>query len=172
MPAIRPAAAADLPAIRDLQIASWQRAYRGILPDAFLAAEVPALLAGRWAALPGPHWIVGTAWRDGALAGFVSVDRDRTGGAYVDNLHVAAAAQGRGVGRALMAAAAGQLAREGHRRLWLTVVRENAQARGFYRRLGGREGPVAEELLYGQPVAAIPVMWRDLGLLARSRAAA
>ena len=167
---LRPATDADLVAVRELQIASWRRAYRGILPDAFLGAPVAKVLADRWAALPGPHWIVETAWDGGRLAGFVSVDRSHDGGAYVDNLHVAAAAQGRGAGRALMASAAATLSAEGHAALWLTVIRENRAARQFYRRLGGVEGAERAETLFGQPIVSLPVTWTDLDRLARCAA--
>ena len=160
------ARAADLPAIRDLQVASWRRAYRGILPDAFLEDGVVAALSDRWASLPGKAWIVDTAWVGGALAGFISVDRGHGPGAYIDNLHVARDAQGRGVGKALVAGAAATLHGEGVARLWLTVIDRNARARAFYRRLGGAEGAMMPERLYGQPIRALPVEWTDLSALA------
>lgn len=167
----RPATPEDLAAIRDLQIDSWRRAYAGILPDAFLGREVETILGDRWQALPGPHWIVDTMWDGGALAGFVTVDRLKGPGAYVDNLHVVAAAQGRGVGRILMARAARQLAGETVPRLWLTVIRENEKARSFYRGIGGAEGPEQAETLYGQPIVTLPVEWADLPALADLAAA-
>ncbi len=163
---IRPATQADLGAIRDLQVDSWRGAYRGMLPDSFLQDEVVEVLSGRWAVLPGDSWIVDTAWDGDRLAGFISVDREKGPGAYVDNLHVAARAKGAGVGRRLMANAARALALDGVGRLWLTVIDENTPARGFYRRMGGRELQPFDELLYGQPVTAIPVEWNDLKALA------
>ncbi len=162
---LRPAQSGDLPAIRDLQIASWQRAYRGMLRDDFLDRQVPAVLADRWAALPGPDWLVICAWGQG-LEGFVSVDRARDGGAFVDNLHVRTEAQGQGVGRGLMAAAARDVLDHGGGALWLTVIRENAPTRAFYSRIGGEEVAELEERLYGEAVATLKVRWVDLGALA------
>ncbi len=162
---LRPARPEDLPAIRDLQIASWRHAYAGLLPESFLETEVLDVLGERWARMPEPHWFVDTAWIGGALAGFVSVDRNRGPGAYVDNLHVARASQGHGAGRQLMAGAARRLEAEGAGRLWLTVIRENEGARAFYRRIGGQEGALDETLLYGQPVSILPVEWTDLARL-------
>lgn len=163
---LSPARPDDLEPIRDLQIASWQDAYRGLLPDGFLDADVPRILGTRWAKYPGPGWIVTCAREDGRLLGFVTVDRGKGPGAYVDNLHVARAGRGRGIGRRLMADVAAQLAPAGVGRLWLTVIRENSAARGFYRAIGGVEGPQGREELYGQPVVTLPVEWRDLDRLA------
>ena len=158
---LRPAIEADLPTIRDLQIASWRRAYRGMLSDAFLDGPMAEILAGRWGKLLGPGWRVETAWRGDRLAGFVSVDVAREGGAYVDNLHVADWAEGQGVARALMAKAAEHALEGGVSTLWLTVIRENQTARGVYRRLGGQEGEPKPDRLYGEPIVAIPVVWSD-----------
>ncbi len=161
-----PATPDDLHALRDLHIDSWRRAYRGMVSDAFLKDGVVAALGRRWQSFPEPHWIVETARENGRLAGFVTVDRHKGPGAYVDNLHVAARAQGRGLGRLLMARAAAILAGEGVARLWLTVIRENAQARAFYRAIGGEEGPGQPDDLFGEPIVSLPVAWSDLPALA------
>ena len=161
---LRPATPADLPAIRDLQIASWQTAYRGILTDAFLEVEVPKVLAQRWAEWPGPDWRVRTVWQGADLQGFVSLDLARNGGAYVDNLHVLPTLKGHGIGRRLMAAAASDTLAEGPGAMWLTVMEENTGARTFYRRIGGQERSVQVDLLFGQPVNAIPVQWEGAAL--------
>lgn len=151
-------------AIRDLQIASWRRAYRGMLSDAFLDGAVFDVLDRRWAVLPGPDWMVETAWSGRDLLGFLALQRDHAGGPYVDNLHVAA--RGQGIGRQLMARVAGQLAGEGQASMWLTVIRENAPTRAFYAALGGQEGPEQDDLLFGQPLVSLPVRWHDLPGLA------
>ncbi|WP_172293921.1 N-acetyltransferase [Pseudoruegeria sp. HB172150] len=163
---LRAATTGDLTDIRDLQIASWRRAYKGILSADFLSSTIVDELSTRWSVLPGTGWTVDTAWLGPRLAGFVSVDRNKGAGAYVDNLHVAGWAQGQGVGRALMARAARQLAEEGIGRIWLTVIRENAGARAFYRKIGGVEGPERVENLYGEMVQTYPVEWTESGRLA------
>ncbi len=162
----RDATGADVAQIRDLQIASWRDAYRGLLPTAFLEGEVETVLGARWAALPDRGWDVLVVYEGARLAGFASVDLDRGQGAYVDNLHVADWARGRGVGRTLMAEAARRLLVLGVPMLWLTVMRENHAARAFYARIGGQERPGKEHLLYGNPVFSLPVEWPDLPRLA------
>ena len=151
----------DLTAIRDLQIASWQKAYQGILPAQFLTDNVPTILDQRWADWPGPDWRVFIACQGENLIGFLSLDLAHDGGGFVDNLHVAGAAQGAGVGRSLMVMAAQEVRHTGLDRLWLTVIRENEAARAFYSSIGGGEEPGADYDLFGQMVQAIPVAWTD-----------
>ncbi len=162
----RPARVKDLEAICALQVASWRRAYRGMVSDAFLGDPVVEVLGKRWAVLPGGAWVVDCVWQAEDLLGFVSVDRAHEGGPYVDNLHVAYHAQGQGIGRALMAGTAAQLVAEGQDSLWLTVIRENHPTRAFYARIGGAEGPAFPERLFGEPIHALPVRWNDLPALA------
>lgn len=163
---IEEARAADLPLIEALQVASWQNAYRGMVSDAFLGVEVPRIMARKWAALPGADWIVLVARAEAGIAGFAALEMGHDGGPYVDNLHVAPSAHGRGIGRALMAAMAGAVAARGGDRIWLTVIRENTGTRAFYRRIGGIEGPEAVDDLFGQSIVSIPVHWADLPGLA------
>lgn len=59
--------------------------------------------------------------------------------AYVAALMVGRAAEGHGVGRALMAAAEAWARERGLRRLSLEVFAGNARARAFYRKLGFQE---------------------------------
>jgi len=101
------------------------------------------------------------------MKGFVCVflDADPHWGALLDNLHVSPSAQGRGLGRRLMAEAARWVRQ--HRpqsRLHLWVYEQNASARGFYERLGGI---VTEHRIVDAPdgtqVPAIRYVWDDLG---------
>ncbi len=60
-------------------------------------------------------------------------------GFYVADLYVAPAARRRGIGRALLAAAARLARSEGGGHLWWTALPGNAGAHGFYRALGCRD---------------------------------
>lgn len=141
---VRPADANDAPTIAALHAASWRRAYRGILTDAFLDADLEAERLALWSAkLASPG--SGCGWLalvNDEPAGFVFVrpDDDAEWGTLIDNLHVAAMHQGHGIGRRLLHtvgewADAHATAASVH--LW--VFADNRAARGFYARAGGRE---------------------------------
>jgi GNAT superfamily N-acetyltransferase len=77
----------------------------------------------------------------GAPVGFIHVHTARdffTGEehGHVSDIVVDAGSEGRGVGRALMAAGEGWSRARGHRLLSLNVFRANARARELYERLG------------------------------------
>jgi ribosomal protein S18 acetylase RimI-like enzyme len=83
---------------------------------------------------------------DGRVAGFVSAStREHWSGAvdaYIGELVVDPAAEGRGVGRALVAAVEAWAVESGLRLLTLETGAANASARAFYRRLGFAEEDV------------------------------
>lgn len=158
---IRPATHADRPALTALQLASWRSAYRGLLSDAYLAGPVEADLAQLWTRDQAARDFRLVAERAGTGVGLVAVV-EKNDTPYVDNLHVAPAAKGQGIGRALMRAAAVRLRARGDDRLWLTVIAQNHAAIAFYRRIGGEVGvPIADEL-FGQPIHSCAVHWHTL----------
>jgi ribosomal protein S18 acetylase RimI-like enzyme len=69
---------------------------------------------------------------------------------YIVLIGVAAGQRGRGVGRALMEHAEGELAREGGGDIFLLVSDFNEEAQRFYRRLGYRQvGAIPDYILPG-----------------------
>ena len=169
--AVREATPDDVPAIARVHVDTWRATYRGIVPDSFLDGLTYEGRELLWTAALGPgsptRLFVGED-DAGRVFGFAAGgperggDPDYRGELYA--LYIAAAAQGRGLGRQLVQAVAGRLADEGMTALLLWVLAENP-ARGFYERLGGREvrtQPLAigeatlEEVAYG---------WPDTGVL-------
>lgn len=161
---IRRAVDADRSAIARIHAQSWRDTYRGILPDSLLDDRIDAIMADRWATQPiRASDAVLVAEEDGDIMGFAaSWDGDPV---YVDNLHVAAKARSRGIGRLLLAETARHFLAMGRRRALLHVVAVNVRARKFYLALGGRPGIVEDKDLYGTMVANERVEWEDFDLL-------
>ncbi len=134
---IRPAAQADLPAIRDLLVETWHATYDAIYGPAKVAEitgvwhSVEALARSR--AVAGAVFLV--AERDGACLGTSLAHPDGEGGACLRRLYVRPEAQGGGIGRRLLDAT---LASFGDVRAWLEVEPANARAIAFYRACGFR----------------------------------
>ncbi|MBV9883054.1 MAG: GNAT family N-acetyltransferase [Sphingomonadaceae bacterium] len=161
---IRLAADADRMEIARLHTESWRDAYRAILPAALLDETLAPIMAERWADQPiGPSDAVLVAEEGGALSGFAaSWDGDPV---YIDNLHVAAAARSRGIGRRLLAGTARHFLAIGRRKALLHVVASNSRARALYLALGGRPDGIEDKNLYGTVVPNERIEWDDLGLL-------
>lgn len=162
--AYRPATAADADRIAALHARSWQETYRGIMPDRFLDAEVEAERLAVWherfaRPLPGRHIIVAEAGHQ--LAGFACVvmNDDPVYGALLDNLHVASACQGRGIGRALIKQAAGWVQQwNAASPFYLWVYEKNRPARAFYDGLGA----INQEAVPGEHGVVLRYVWPDV----------
>ena len=157
---------ADADAIAALHAASWQSAYRGILPDDYLDRDVVRDRQEKWRTqlrTPRPDQMVVKAVHDGVLCGFACVflDGDATWGALLDNLHVLPGHTSRGVGGLLFADIRARVQRHRPARpLYLWVLEANAGARRFYERHGGRAADhCVVEILPGVQVAERRYVW-------------
>lgn len=138
---IREATSADAAGIATVHIESWQEAYLGLLPAAYLARMSDRRLRRRWR-----HTLL-RAFREGGEVLVAEVDARVVGFAQLMHgpdhatgelsmLYVLPAYQGRGVGRLLLRRAADRLLARGYRRLLLGVLAGNVRARAFYERQG------------------------------------
>ncbi|NHR05208.1 GNAT family N-acetyltransferase [Chromobacterium haemolyticum] len=164
---LREADAGDVERITALHIASWRLHYRGILPDEYLdlrAWDERLLVWRHRFAAARPPWVRLALWQ-GEPVGFVCLlpDEAPERGVYLDNLHVLAGQQGRGIGRALMAAAAAEAMRVAPGRpLYLWVYQANHAACGFYRALGGAASASSEvDTAAGNRALALSYQWDD-----------
>jgi ribosomal protein S18 acetylase RimI-like enzyme len=170
---LRRAGPADWAAIAAIHAASWQSAYRGIYPDAYLNEEAPAERRAYWCEAFGgmdPDLdVVLLAERAGEAVGFACVRRKaEAAGPLLDNLHVLPERKSEGTGRRLMRAAAAWLVeREPEAALQLVVWADNVAARRFYARLGGREAETFEAPTPGGGTAPqVRVRWERAADLA------
>ncbi|GLH86824.1 MULTISPECIES: GNAT family N-acetyltransferase [unclassified Bradyrhizobium] len=171
---IRPAIDQDAPAVASLHAASWRDTYANILSADFLSDGVDADRRAVWSqrlSAPTADQFVNVAYDpDGRLLGFICCyrDADPVWGSLVDNLHVAAATRGSGLGERLLRDAARLLAPSAsHSGLHLWVFEANTAALRFYTRLGGR---VVETGSSENPAAGgktvLRVHWPDVTQLA------
>lgn len=121
-----------------------------------------------------PGWVVGGRYTvlaeedDGTLAGFVCAfgAKDAKHGTLVDNLHVAGSAEGKSVGRRLMAAAALWSEREFPEvGFWLHAIEGNKRACRFYEHIGGVHTGVSVQETAGGPVRAVLYTWPSIDSL-------
>jgi len=121
---LRPATAADRPAMADLWVASWVRT----LPEIDFEARRP-WLAAHLDTLAAEGALIRAAEREGIVAGFVAI-HPATG--YLDQIAVAPAFWGQGAAEALMAEAK----RLSPALVALDVNQENPRAVRFYEKMG------------------------------------
>lgn len=143
-PVVRDPVLGDAEAVAALQVRSWQRAYRGMVPDSFLDELQDDSWLDRWRealARPprdGVHRLVSTAGGHAvavALCGPASEPTDdRTGQLYV--LYTHPDVWDRGHGNALLAEVHRRLADDGHVRALLWVAAENQRSIAFYEHRG------------------------------------
>ena len=158
---IRPAGQDDLPAIASIHSASWRDAYSGFLPADYLAGQVQLDLQATWQQQEiHPQDVVLVADTTEGLVGFVAVWCRPC--PFVDNLHVVPSMRSRGIGAALMRAAAGRLLEQGHSTAYLWVFERNVAAIRFYDRLGATRTGRARKEFFGQGVQCVRMEWSDL----------
>ena len=133
VPADEPALLALTLRLGDFPVPPWRSV------DEIAACDRPILLAGLHA--PSPDTAVIVAEVSGEMLGFlfivVRIDyftHERF--AYVEDLALAKAAEGKGLGRRLMDEAEDWARTLGFRRIGLSVWSQNDRARQFYERLG------------------------------------
>lgn len=142
---IGPAQLEHAPDLARVHVRAWQAAYATILAPDFLAGLSESDRARRWRdilqqpAAPSQTLVARTD-TDGVLA-FVSLGPCRDEGAAADQgeiwaLYADPAAWGRGLGRALLARAVGELRAQGYRAVSLWVLSDNLRGRRFYEACG------------------------------------
>lgn len=140
---VRRATPIDADSIATIEVTSWQAAYRGLMPDAFLNELSIAEKTIEWHQNLSKHEALGAkrvllALDEPHVLGFVRVgviaDTSDVGLIYV--LYVLPAYWGAGVGTALMHAAMRELRALDQDTAILWVLRDNQRARRFYERLG------------------------------------
>ena len=139
---LRAAKREDAPAIAQIHVAAWRAAYRGLMPDDYLASLSVYERTKMWHdALGRPSPVqLALAEVDGTLAGFClygpTRDKEPPEVAEIYAVNIHPDYWRRGAGRLLCEHALREAAAREHNAVTLWVMTGNERARGFYQRLG------------------------------------
>lgn len=116
---------------------SWKATYRGMIPDSFL----DSIPEGKWCKgidSPGQRSLI--IVEDGKFIGTSSFCRSRfdkwPDSGEIVSIYMLPEYVGKGYGRKLIEAVTDELKKEGHKEIFLWVLEENRNARGFYEKCG------------------------------------
>jgi GNAT superfamily N-acetyltransferase len=168
---IRQATREDAPAIARTHCASWRTTYPGLIPDSVIAqwADERARIEG-WRNVfdnESHEQRVWLAFDDTEpCLGFVSAGVRKNEDVYTDGqiraIYLSQAAQGRGIGRALMETAFFYLRRScGHDSACVEVLKNNP-AESFYRHLGGEHVFTTVFEMGGHPLTEHVYVWERI----------
>lgn len=133
----------DARAIAEVHVASWQAAYRGLLPEGYLASLSIAEREARWRRdiESGQAWVLVVRAREGQVLGLAAYGASRDDDAPAQRgelqaIYLHPAHWGQGMGRALCRAALQDLAKKEFTSAGLWVIEGNDRAIRFYERVG------------------------------------
>lgn len=156
---VRPATAHDAKAIAEIHVATWQAAYKGILPEDYINKMTVKKRQAYWEEaieFGEPQMLVATT-EDEKVIGFVGYDRSRDANTratvgeiwaiYVTPLH-----WGQGAGLALWDGARDGLKEEGCTQVTIWVLLRNERALQFCEHATGfkREMPSLKTVAFGE----------------------
>ena len=165
---IRPASPADVGVLCRLGAATFRETYRAISDprevDEYADAHFTADKVAAWITRPDARTLLASV--GDAPVGYAHVRRARVPACVVDRgavelsrLYLLAAAQGSGVGGALIVAAIDEIAALGGETVWLGAYDRNVKALAFYARRGFVQVGT-HEFEFGGQIYADPVLTR------------
>lgn len=127
----------DIDHVSRIYALSWKTAYRGIIPQAYL----DGLADNRWSLILAESPFTSLVMlEDGEYIGTSSFagarDGEMAGWGEIISIYLLPAYWGRGYGKILLDAAVSSLKQRGYTDIYLWVLAQNRQARGFYERNG------------------------------------
>ena len=171
---IREATPDDIPSLAEAHVATWRETYHGLLPAPYLDGLTAADREPQWQrrlTLPPTQRCVPIAEGEtGRIVGLAS------GGPHQGTLDYAVesytlylrqAHQGAGLVRALFAAIARRLRKQGRSSLALWVLATNDRARSFYAAQGGHLPHEQAIVFEGIPLREAGYGWRGCGSIGR-----
>ena len=164
---VRSARREDIEALAEVRIASWQHAYRTILPPAELrrmsrSANVAKFARAVMRPRYGEHILVATHERRpvGYAMGGTQPDRRLAFPGEIYELYIDPEHQRRGIGRALLARSIWSLVELGLNPVMLWVLAQNT-ARHFYASCGATLVTRSPVIVAGKRLSRLAFGWRD-----------
>lgn len=181
LPAIRMGLPPDAPELARMHVESWRETYPGLVPAAMLASLSVDARAASWNRIlcdPAGATAVFVAELAGRIVGFGSCGPQRAAAlkaagyeGEISALYVLRAFQRCALGTRLLFEMASNLRARGLKGASLWVLRDNAPARRFYERQGGRLVAEKEDVRPQGTLLEVAYGWADLGELVRSAGA-
>ncbi len=169
---IRQSNTSDASAIARVRVESWRAAYRGIVPDDFLAGMDAAEWADgyrRFLDNPPERIVSFVVEENGAIVGMASAgpnrDNDTPYSAELFLIYLLPSHWRHGIGLTLVDATARSLIYLGLSSMIVWVLAENWPARYFYEALGGQYFRERATDIEGSPLQEVSYGWPDLSIL-------
>lgn len=170
-PVVRLAVPDDARAIAEVHVASWRKAYDGIVPAAILDGLSVDRRAEFWRGILGAPgetrvWVVE---QPDVIAGFASSGPARDGdlgprSGEVGAIYLHPSAWALGLGRVLFTRTVSDLVERGFDPLVLWVLADNTRGRAFYERMGWRPDGSSRALDFdGTPIEEVRYRAADTG---------
>ena len=135
---IRNAEKEDVRQIAEILVEDWQKAYRGIMDDAFLDSmsisqrcEIEGKRYQKYVVAADGNEILGYAWLETAA--------DEPADCEVIALYVRYSKRNHGIGKLLMQYAVHHFREIGKKTMIVWCLKENVESRKFYEKVGGKE---------------------------------
>ncbi|MGQ0455958.1 MAG: GNAT family N-acetyltransferase [Hyphomicrobium sp.] len=159
---VRDGRADDAPALVEVYRESWRHAYCGVIPALHLSRMISRRDLSWWRASirSEPHFLVLDV--GGKIAGYATCGGVRSlkrPGGEIYELYLSPVYQGVGLGQHLFEACRQRLDADGLPGLIVWALADNAAARDFYVRCGGRPVGRAREKFSGKPLEKIVFAW-------------
>ena len=155
---VRNAEKEDVRQIAEILVEDWQKAYRGIMDDAFLDSmsadqryEIEVKRYEKYIVAADGNEILGYAW--------LEMTEDGPADCEVIALYVRYSKRNNGVGKLLFQYAVRYFREAGKKKMIIWCLKENGEARQFYEKAGGKEFRTGSHHWGGKEYAMISYLY-------------
>ena len=162
---IRFATSEDLDSIARLYVCNHRQSYKGLLSEAYMSGLTAEYGMQKWGKqLQNPEARIWVAYEGNSFLGFAAgtPDPELEQTWYLESLHVAEDARGKGVGTALIRTVEQYASNHGYEKMSVCIVRGNDRAASLYQRLGAEHYSFFVDDFNGTPSSSEKLIWNRL----------